>query len=33
MGSRILSMQSPAATFDVAFPADGVRCQLELKVA
>jgi two-component sensor histidine kinase len=31
MGSRILSMQSPAATFDVAYPADGVRCELELK--
>jgi two-component sensor histidine kinase len=33
MGSRILSMQSPAATFDVAFPPDGVRCELELKAA
>jgi two-component sensor histidine kinase len=31
MGSRILSMQSPAATFDVAYPPDGVRCELELK--
>jgi two-component sensor histidine kinase len=31
MGSRILSMQSPAATFDVAYPPEGVRCELELK--
>ena len=31
MGSRILSMQSPAASFDMAYPADGVRCKLELK--
>jgi hypothetical protein len=29
MGSRILSMQSPAATFDVAFPSDGVRAALD----
>jgi two-component sensor histidine kinase len=31
MGSRILSMRSPAATFAIAYPADGVRCQLALK--
>lgn len=31
MGSRILSMQSPAASFDIAYPEDGVRCTLELK--
>nr|WP_166181151.1 HWE histidine kinase domain-containing protein [Altererythrobacter segetis] len=31
MGSRILSMHSLAATFDVAYPEDGVRCELELK--
>jgi two-component sensor histidine kinase len=31
MGSRILSMQSAAATFDVDYPADGVRCELDLK--
>ena len=33
MGSRILSMRSPAATFAVAYPPDGVCCELELKVA
>lgn len=33
MGSRILSMHSPAAAFDVAFPTDGVRCELVLKAA
>jgi two-component sensor histidine kinase len=33
MGSKILSMQSPAASFDVAFAVDGVRCELELKAA
>lgn len=31
MGSRILSMESSAATFAVSFPADGVRCDLLLK--
>jgi two-component sensor histidine kinase len=31
MGSRILSMRSPAATFAIAYPADGVRCELKLK--
>ncbi|HSQ96729.1 MAG TPA: sensor histidine kinase [Croceibacterium sp.] len=33
MGSRILSMRSPAATFAIAYPADGVRCELKLKAA
>lgn len=31
MGSRILSMQSPAASFDIAYPPDGVCCELVLK--
>jgi two-component sensor histidine kinase len=31
MGSRILSMNSPAAKFAVHFAADGVRCEMELK--
>lgn len=33
MGTRILSMHSPAAAFDVAFPAEGVRCDVVLKAA
>ncbi len=33
MGSRILSMRSPAAKFGVDFAADGVRCEMELKAA
>ncbi len=33
MGSRILSMRSPAASFAIAYPADGVRCELKLKAA
>jgi len=33
MGSRILSMRSPAASFDVEFPASGVRCDMKLKAA
>ncbi|MBO0749642.1 MAG: hypothetical protein J2O44_04310 [Porphyrobacter sp.] len=31
MGSRILSMRSPAASFDVAYPRAGVRCKMKLK--
>jgi two-component sensor histidine kinase len=33
MGSRILSMHSPAAKFSVDFAAGGVRCDMELKAA
>jgi two-component sensor histidine kinase len=33
MGSRILSMQSPAASFDIAYSHDGVCCELVLKIA
>lgn len=33
MGSRILSMKAPAASFRVAYPVDGVRCELVLKAA
>jgi two-component sensor histidine kinase len=31
MGSRILSMHSPAASFAIAYPREGVRCELTLK--
>ena len=31
MGSRILSMHSPAASFTIAYPREGVRCELKLK--
>jgi two-component sensor histidine kinase len=33
MGSRILSMQAPAASFRVAYPVEGARCELVLKSA
>jgi two-component sensor histidine kinase len=33
MGSRILSMRSPAASFSVNYAADGLRCDIGLKVA
>jgi two-component sensor histidine kinase len=33
MGSRILSMRSPAASFAIDYAADGVRCQMKLKAA
>jgi two-component sensor histidine kinase len=33
MGSRILSMSSPAANFKVDFAADGLRCDIALKAA
>ncbi|HEX6962858.1 MAG TPA: HWE histidine kinase domain-containing protein [Lacipirellula sp.] len=33
MGTRILSMRSPAANFKVDYAADGLRCDIALKVA
>lgn len=33
MGSRILSMRSPAASFAIDYAADGVRCEMRLKAA
>jgi two-component sensor histidine kinase len=33
MGSRILSMRSPAASFAIAYPPAGVRCTMKLKTA
>ena len=33
MGSRILSMHSPAASFATEYPAAGVRCSMKLKAA
>jgi two-component sensor histidine kinase len=33
MGSRILSMRSPAASFEIAYPETGVRCTMKLKAA
>ena len=33
LGSRILSMRSPAATFQVDFAPDGVHCELQLKAS
>jgi two-component sensor histidine kinase len=33
MGSRILSMRSPAASFEIAYPRTGVRCTMKLKTA
>jgi len=33
MGSRILSMHSPAASFTIEYPATGVRCAMKLKTA
>ena len=33
MGSRILSMHSPAASFAIEYPAAGVRCEMKLKAA
>ena len=33
MGSRILSMHSPAASFAVEYPVAGVRCAMRLKAA
>ena len=33
MGTRILSMRSPAANFKVDFAADGLRCDIALKAA
>jgi two-component sensor histidine kinase len=33
LGSRILSMHSPAAGFNVDFAPDGVRCEMRLKAA
>lgn len=33
LGSRILSMRSPATSFDVDFAPDGVRCEMRLKAA
>ena len=33
MGSRILSMRSPAASFAITYPRDGVRCEFKLKSA
>jgi two-component sensor histidine kinase len=33
MGSRILSMRSPAASFEIDYPLTGVRCRMDLKTA
>jgi two-component sensor histidine kinase len=33
MGSRILSMRSPAASFSLDYAADGLRCDIALKAA
>jgi two-component sensor histidine kinase len=33
MGSRILSMRSPAASFEIAYPRAGVRCTMKLRTA
>jgi two-component sensor histidine kinase len=33
MGSRILSMRSPAASFEIAYPRAGVRCTMQLRSA
>jgi two-component sensor histidine kinase len=33
MGSRILSMRSPAASFEIAYPSTGVRCKMKLKTS
>jgi hypothetical protein len=33
MGSRILSMASPAASFSLDYAADGLRCAMKLKAA
>jgi two-component sensor histidine kinase len=33
MGTRILSMQSPAASFSLDYAADGLRCDIDLKAA
>lgn len=33
MGSRILSMHSPAASFNIEYPVTGVRCRMKLKAA
>ncbi len=33
MGSRILSMHSPAASFNIDYAPDGVRCDIALKAA
>jgi two-component sensor histidine kinase len=33
LGSRILSMRSPAASFKLDFAPDGVRCEMRLKAA
>ena len=33
MGSRILSMRSPAASFAIDYAADGVRCDIDLRAA
>ena len=33
LGSRILSMRSPATSFEIDFALDGVRCKMRLKAA